>query len=86
MNYNSKIITPDMIGVDFSDMIYYAIKYISKINSEDLKYKYIIIDEYQDISNRRYAFTKEIIDKNYAKIFVVGDDWQSIFAFSVSNM
>ena len=84
--YNSKIITPDMIGVDFSDMIYYAIKYISKINSEDLKYKYIIIDEYQDISSRRYAFTKEIIDKNDAKIVAVGDDWQSIFAFSGSNI
>ena len=63
-------------GFDFSDMIYYANKYINTVNSNStLNFKYIIIDEYQDISQDRYELTKNISSINGAKVVAVGDDW-----------
>ena len=50
------------------------------------KYKYIIIDEYQDISMQRYNFTKKLSDLMKAKIVGVGDDWQAIYSFSGSDV
>ncbi len=74
-------------GFDFSDMFYYAIKYMEHLKSiPNLKYEYIIIDEYQDISKERYTFTKKISDLNHSKVVAVGDDWQSIFAFAGSKI
>jgi DNA helicase-4 len=55
-----------------------------KVSKERLGYKYIIVDEYQDISRQRYNLIKEISSLCNAKIVAVGDDWQSIYAFSGS--
>ena len=74
-------------GFDYSDMIYYANKYMEKTDDSDsLQFDYLIIDEYQDISEIRYSFTKKISQKNHAKIVAVGDDWQSIYAFTGSKI
>lgn len=74
-------------GFDFSDLIFYANKYISTIGTNNnLNFEYIIIDEYQDISQERYEFTKSIANRNHAKIVAVGDDWQSIYGFSGSKV
>lgn len=74
--------------IDFEDMIHYAY-----IDMEKLKYKgsrinydYVIIDEYQDISYQRFNFTKKISDLFKAKIVAVGDDWQTIYSFSGSDI
>ena len=74
--------------VDYADMIIYAHKYINRVydTKHELDYEYIIIDEYQDISLPRYLLAKKISDKYSAKIIAVGDDWQSIFAFTGSNV
>ena len=69
--------------IDFDDMI---IKAIDDVKYFDLKYKYIIIDEFQDTSLIRYELIKEIIKYTQAKVFVVGDDWQSIYRFSGCNL
>lgn len=71
--------------LDFNDMIN---KCIDVIKSKGLKryYKYIIIDEYQDISYERYILIKTIKDICDSKIFAVGDDYQSIYAFSGSDI
>ncbi len=45
-------------------------------------YKYVIIDEFQDIGVWRYKLVKSILDKNDAELFCVWDDWQSIYRFS----
>ena len=47
-----------------------------------LKYKYIIIDEYQDTSYIRFLLIKKIIDNTNSKLMVVGDDFQSIYRFT----
>ena len=52
----------------------------------ELKYKYIIIDEYQDIARQRFNLTKRLAEVCRAKIIAVGDDWQSIYAFSGSDI
>jgi DNA helicase-4 len=72
--------------LDFSDMINKASHYISQ-KLYDKKYKYIIIDEFQDISIGRYKLIDELKYNNPAcKLFCVGDDWQSIYRFSGSDI
>jgi len=65
--------------LDFDDLITYATFFVNHTN---INYKYIIIDEFQDTSLIRLNLIKEIFIKTKAKIIVVGDDWQSIYAFS----
>ena len=69
--------------IDFDDMI---IKAIDKVKDSNLKYKYIIIDEFQDTSQVRFDLIKEIIKYTNSSLFVVGDDWQSIYRFSGCNL
>lgn len=85
--YQTKLYGSENYGFDFSDMIYYANLYINRIaKNNDLNFEYIIIDEYQDISEDRYRLTKNIAIRNTAKVVAVGDDWQSIFAFAGSKI
>jgi len=85
--YKNKLFTPEVYTFDFSDMIYYADKYIDEIGRNNkLNFEYLIIDEYQDISKQRYSLTKKIAIRNKAKVVAVGDDWQSIYAFSGSKI
>lgn len=72
--------------IDFSDMINKASKYITS-KEYKRKYSYVIIDEFQDISIGRYQLIKAIKDSNpFCKLFAVGDDWQSIYRFSGSDI
>lgn len=76
----------ELAQIDFSDMINDATKEI-KSNSFVSQYKYIIIDEFQDISLSRYQLVKSLLDKNpFTKLFCVGDDWQSIYRFTGSDI
>lgn len=85
--YKNKLFTPETYIFDFSDMIYYANKCINEIGkNNNLNFEYLIIDEYQDISELRYSLTKKIATRNMAKVVAVGDDWQSIYAFSGSKI
>ncbi len=69
--------------IDFEDMINEA---YYKLDNTKLNYKYVIIDEYQDISMQRFNLTKKISEVSDAKIIAVGDDFQSIFAFAGSDI
>ena len=66
--------------IEFEDII---IKSKDKIKSN---YKYIIVDEYQDISKNRFIFFKKLIDYNNSNFIGVGDDFQAIYGFSGSNI
>jgi len=70
---------------DFSDMINIATKLITD-SSRNVPYKFIIIDEFQDTSLIRFKLIMSIIEKNNANLFVVGDDYQSIYRFSGCNL
>ena len=67
--------------IDFDDMIYYATNYI-KENGINKKFKYIIIDEYQDTSYVRFCLVREILNACSGNLMVVGDDFQSIYRFT----
>ena len=49
-------------------------------------YKYIIIDEFQDISLERFKLIRLIKESCSSKMFCVGDDYQSIYKFSGSRL
>lgn len=71
--------------IDFNDMINQATDSIRE-NKYDFKYKYIIVDEYQDISYSRFNLIREIRELSRAKLICVGDDWQSIYRFAGSDI
>ncbi|WP_410320111.1 UvrD-helicase domain-containing protein [Methanobrevibacter sp.] len=50
------------------------------------KFDYIFIDEYQDINPVRCKLLQELQKNSNSKIFVVGDDWQSIYGFAGSDV
>lgn len=71
--------------IDFTDAILQATE-ICRV-SRPVGYDYIIVDEFQDISVDRYNFLKVLREGNPpAKLYCVGDDWQSIYRFSGSDM
>ena len=74
--------------IDFEDMINLAEKKLEEKQrrQERLPYQYIIVDEYQDIARQRFNLTKKLSDICKAKVVAVGDDWQSIYAFSGSDI
>lgn len=74
--------------VDFESMINtsYSVLKTMKKNGKRLSFKYIIVDEYQDISRQRFDLTKALADVSDAKIMAVGDDWQTIYSFSGSDI
>ena len=81
--YNQELESSNLY--DFNDMIKIA---TNNINNNIIKtnYKYIIIDEFQDTSLNRFKLIDAIMKQNNAKIFVVGDDYQSIYRFSGCNL
>lgn len=71
-------------ALDFDDLLYYVYEIFSE-NPEILdkyseKYKYILIDEFQDINRVQYNIFR-LLAKKYRNIFVVGDDDQSIYGW-----
>ena len=85
--YNNRLtMDPSSIGFDYSDMIFYAKRYIEELAAESFNYEYVIIDEYQDISFDRYELTMKTLARNRAKLTAIGDDWQSIYAFTGSKI
>jgi len=75
-------------AVDFEDMINESARILNEVKEmkRKLDFKYIIVDEYQDISRQRFDLTKALSEVTDAKIIAVGDDWQSIYAFSGSDI
>lgn len=75
-------------AVDFEDMINESARLLREVKDmkKKLDFKYIIVDEYQDISRQRFDLVSALSDVTEAKIIAVGDDWQSIYAFSGSDI
>ena len=71
--------------IDFNDMISVATDIINKKGFNGT-YKYILVDEFQDISHTKFNFIKTIKNILNAKLVIVGDDWQSIYKFSGSDI
>ncbi|KIA96587.1 hypothetical protein OC25_02295 [Pedobacter kyungheensis] len=76
----------DTSCIDFNDMVNHAASYI-KNGKYPKAYKYILVDEFQDMSQGRYAMLDALKKANpSAKLYAVGDDWQSVYRFNGSDV
>ena len=71
-------------ALDFDDLIFKTVE-LFKSNEDVLefyqnKFKYIMVDEYQDTNGAQYEFVR-LLAKKYKNICVVGDDDQCIYAW-----
>lgn len=75
-------------SVDFDDLLILPIKlfkeYPSVLEYYQEKFKYILIDEYQDTNEAQYQLSR-LLSSKYRNICVVGDNDQSIYAFRNAN-
>ena len=71
--------------IDFDDMLHIANNLVLN-KGINKKYKYIIIDEYQDTSYVKFNLIKNILEKSNAHLLAVGDDFQSIYRFTGCNL
>ena len=69
----------------FSGLIKLAIQYL-RSGQIRTRFRYIIVDEYQDLSALRQEFLHLLIESSRANLFAVGDDWQAIYGFSGSRV
>lgn len=72
--------------IDFHDMINKA-RHCVQTGGLSSHYKYIIVDEFQDISENRLGLLQDLrAHTPHARLFAVGDDWQSIYRFTGSDI
>ena len=72
--------------IDFHDMINKATKHVEAGRFLS-PFLYILVDEFQDISPGRARLLKALLDQSPdAQLFAVGDDWQSIYRFTGSDI
>lgn len=76
-------------ALDFDDIVFNAVKILSEnqdvLNFYQDKFRYILVDEYQDTNNTQYMLISLLAQKN-RNICVVGDDDQSIYKFRGANI
>jgi len=75
MDFDDLLFNMNVLLRDFPEILY---KY-------QQKFKYILVDEYQDTNYAQYLIVKNLAAK-YENICVVGDDAQSIYAFRGANI
>ncbi len=76
-------------AVDFDDLLYLPVR-LWREHPEILgiyqnRWKYILIDEYQDTNHAQYIMTKLLADR-FNNLFVVGDPDQSIYSWRGANI
>lgn len=76
-------------AMDFDDLLYFTNILLSNfpdvLHYYQQKYKYILVDEYQDTNYAQYLIVKKLAAA-YENICVVGDDAQSIYSFRGANI
>lgn len=73
--------------IDFNDMINRAAECASAGQIPEIqKYRYVIVDEYQDISKARNNLLYSMRTQNNFNLMCVGDDWQGIYRFAGSDI
>lgn len=76
-------------AMDFDDLLLRTNELLNRFPEVLMKYqdrfKYILVDEYQDTNHSQYLIVKALSDR-FQNICVVGDDAQSIYAFRGANI
>lgn len=76
-------------ALDFDDLIMMTVELFQRSPQtldryQDL-FKYILVDEYQDTNHAQYAFIN-LLAKKHRNLFVIGDDYQSIYAWRQADI
>ena len=79
MNYEEELKKEN--AIDFNDMINKSLSCLKEYGLKK-KWRYIIVDEYQDTSITKFNLINEIINICDANFLEVGDDFQSIYRFT----
>jgi len=76
-------------AMDFDDLLLRTNELLARFPDSLAKYqnrfKYIMVDEYQDTNHSQYLIVKALADR-FQNICVVGDDSQSIYSFRGANI
>lgn len=97
--YTEKILAPIYLGyqtalknnnsLDFDDLITLTIRLFRQFPNLLSKYqgmfRYILVDEYQDTNHAQYEFIN-LLAKRHHNLFVIGDDFQSIYGFRQADI
>lgn len=78
----------DNNALDFDDLIMLVVQLFTEqpdvLERYQAKFSYILVDEYQDTNTAQYTLTNLLAAKS-RNLFVVGDDWQSIYSWRGAN-
>ena len=76
-------------ALDFDDLIVKTVELLQNdaevLNNYQERFRYIMVDEYQDTNTAQFHFIKLLAEK-YRNLCVVGDDDQSIYKFRGANI
>ncbi|NND89056.1 MAG: UvrD-helicase domain-containing protein [Flavobacteriaceae bacterium] len=76
-------------AMDFDDLLLKTNELLTRfpevLSKYQNRFRYILVDEYQDTNHSQYLIVKALSDK-FQNICVVGDDAQSIYAFRGANI
>ena len=76
-------------AMDFDDLLLRTNELLTRfpevLAKYQMRFKYILVDEYQDTNHSQYLIVKALADR-FQNICVVGDDSQSIYAFRGANI
>lgn len=76
--------------LDYDEMIYAATEEVrSNPDRFGSLYSHVLVDEFQDVSHATFSFVESFMEADSdgsTHLFCVGDDWQSIYGFSGSDV
>ncbi len=79
----------DANALDFDDLIMMTVQIFQQqpeiLKKYQNRFKYLMVDEYQDTNHSQYTLIKLLADAN-RNICVVGDDWQAIYSFRGADL
>lgn len=85
--YNRKLI--DQNAMDFDDILFFAYRILTEnpsvVRMYNSLYRYICIDEAQDLNFAQYQVVKALCGDNFVNVMMVGDANQSIYGFNGSD-
>ncbi len=85
--YQQKLMSSN--SLDFDDLIFKTVELLNSVPEVlayyQQKFKYILVDEYQDTNTSQYQLIRLLANK-YQNLCVVGDDDQSIYGWRGANI
>jgi superfamily I DNA/RNA helicase len=78
--YNVALVSQGLM--DFDDLLsqtYVLLEHDSELRTQHQRYRYVLVDEFQDTSELQWAFVKQLLIND--NVLVIGDPNQSIYSF-----